>query len=118
MLCVVIGCVVGILMQLILLDIIHRPIVYSIYNVSETGFCFRLPVDPTDRARLCLLRSLGSVCLQEDLTWLGPIDRPSPSPETENGSIYWSHLNRFRLNTEAKWSLRNIYVLSKRWDNG
>jgi hypothetical protein len=38
------------------LDIIHRPVYISKHNVSETGFCLRLQVKPTqlgaiDRAR-------------------------------------------------------------------
>jgi hypothetical protein len=39
------------------LDIIFRPAYISKYNVSETGFCLRLQVEPTQ---------------------LGPIDRASP----------------------------------------
>jgi hypothetical protein len=44
------------LTQLLLLDIIHRPIFLSnTHNISETGFCLRLQVestqlDPIDRA--------------------------------------------------------------------
>jgi hypothetical protein len=29
------------------LDIIHRPAFYLKHDVSETGFCLRLPVEPT-----------------------------------------------------------------------
>jgi hypothetical protein len=29
------------------MDIIHRPVFYLKHNVSETGFCLRLQVDPT-----------------------------------------------------------------------
>jgi hypothetical protein len=39
------------------LDIFHRPVYFSKHNVSETGFCLRLQVKPTE---------------------LGPIDRASP----------------------------------------
>jgi hypothetical protein len=42
-----------------ILDIIHRPVFYLTYKVSETSFCLRLQVEdpqlgPTDRASLCL----------------------------------------------------------------
>jgi hypothetical protein len=43
------------------LDIIHRPVLYKTYNVSETGFCLRLQVEPIQ---------------------LGPIDRASPCLRT------------------------------------
>jgi hypothetical protein len=45
---------------IVFLDIIYRPVfIYLKYNVSETGFCFRLQVeaihsDPIDRASLYL----------------------------------------------------------------
>jgi hypothetical protein len=29
------------------LDIIHRPVIYSGHTVSENGFCLRLQVEPT-----------------------------------------------------------------------
>jgi hypothetical protein len=42
-----------------ILDIIHRPVFYLKYDVSVTGFCLHLQVEPTqlgpiDRASLCL----------------------------------------------------------------
>jgi hypothetical protein len=44
------------------LDIIHRPVYFQEHNVSETGFCLRLQVKPTQ---------------------LGPIDRASPYLRTQ-----------------------------------
>jgi hypothetical protein len=46
-----------------ILDIIHRPDFYLKHNVSETGFCFSLQIEPTqldplDRASLCLARPI------------------------------------------------------------
>jgi hypothetical protein len=43
------------------LDIIHRPVYISKHNVSQTGFCLRLQVKPTQ---------------------LGPIDRANPYLQT------------------------------------
>jgi hypothetical protein len=43
--------------DIMFLDIIHRPVYISIHNVSETGFCLRFQVKPTQ---------------------LGPIDNVSP----------------------------------------
>jgi hypothetical protein len=42
-----------------ILDIINRPVFHLKHHVSETGFCLRLQVEPTqlgstDRAILCL----------------------------------------------------------------
>jgi hypothetical protein len=44
------------------LDVIHRPVFYLKHDVSETGFCLRLLVEPPqlgpiDRANLCLRTS-------------------------------------------------------------
>jgi hypothetical protein len=44
------------------LDINSRPVFYLKHNVSETGFCLRLQVKPTQ---------------------LGPIDRTSPGPQLQ-----------------------------------
>jgi hypothetical protein len=55
--------------NIIFLDIIHRPAYISKHNVSETGFCLRFQVKPTQ---------------------LGPIDRASPYLWTEihkNGTM-------------------------------
>jgi hypothetical protein len=45
------------------LDTLHRPVYISKHNVSETGFCLRLQVKPTqlgtiDRASPCLPTSV------------------------------------------------------------
>jgi hypothetical protein len=48
---------------LIKLDIIHRPVFYIKHDVSKTGFCLRLQIEPTQ---------LGK------------------SPEAETSSIYWA----------------------------
>jgi hypothetical protein len=45
-----------------ILDIIHRPAFYLKHKVLETGFCLRIPVEPTQ---------------------LGPIDRVGLSPDTD-----------------------------------
>jgi hypothetical protein len=74
-----------------MLDIIHRPVFYLEHNVSETGFCLRLQVEPTK---------------------LGPKDEASfclrSGQETEIISIYWSQMIRFRLKTEKESSLRKV----------
>jgi hypothetical protein len=52
------------------LDIIHRPVFYLKYNVSETEFCLRLQVEPTE---------------------LGPMDRASPylrTPAPTQDTVY------------------------------
>jgi hypothetical protein len=95
-----------------ILDIIHRPVIiwkycpvyFSKHNVSETGFCLRLQVKPTQ---------------------LGPINRASPylrtpvpdarwsitsyprCTEIGTSSIDWPQLSRFYLKTEIESSLRN-----------
>jgi hypothetical protein len=51
--------VLNLLTYIIILDIIHHPVFYLKLNVSETGFCILLQVEPaqmgpTDRASLCL----------------------------------------------------------------
>jgi hypothetical protein len=69
------------------LDIIHR-LVHLKKNVSETGFCLRPQVKPTQ---------------------LDPIDRASPYLRTFFfSSIYWIQLSRFYLRTETESSLRNV----------
>jgi hypothetical protein len=61
-------------------------------NVSETGFCLRLQVKPTQ---------------------LGPINKVSPylslslGPEIGTSSIDWTQLSRFYLKTETESSLQN-----------
>jgi hypothetical protein len=47
-----------------ILDIMHRPVFYLKHDVSETGFCLRLQVEPTQlcaiaKASLCLLITEG-----------------------------------------------------------
>jgi hypothetical protein len=60
------------------------------YKVSETGFCLRLQVKPTQ---------------------LGPIDRAGPI--SGDKTIDWAELNRFYLKTETESSLRNVVFLNK-----
>jgi hypothetical protein len=48
---------------IIILDIIYFPVFYLKHNISETGFCFRLQVVPSqlgpiDRANTCLSQSI------------------------------------------------------------
>jgi hypothetical protein len=61
------------------------PDYFSKHNVSETGFCLRLQVKPTQ---------------------LSPIDRVSPYLRT---SIDWAQLSRFYLKTETKSSFRKVW---------
>jgi hypothetical protein len=61
-----------------------RPDYFSKHNVSETGFCLRLQVKPTQ---------------------LGPIDRASPYLRT---SIDWARMKRFYLKTGTESSLRKV----------
>jgi hypothetical protein len=35
-----------------ILDIIHRPVLYLNHDISETGFCLRLQVEPTDMGQI------------------------------------------------------------------
>jgi hypothetical protein len=49
-------------------DIIYRPLFYLKHGFSETGFCPRLQVEPTqlgltDRASLCLLTGSPKFCV-------------------------------------------------------
>jgi hypothetical protein len=67
-------------------DIIHRPVFYLNHNVSETGFCLRLQVEPTQ---------------------LGPTDKSNLSAD------YWAQLSRFHLKTETESSFRNVVVQIK-----
>jgi hypothetical protein len=50
----------------IILDIIYRPVFHLKHNVSETGLCAHLQMEPT---------------------YLGPRDRSSWCPEAETGSV-------------------------------
>jgi hypothetical protein len=58
--------------NIMLLDSIHRPVYFSKHNISETGFCLRLQVEPIQ---------------------LVTIDRASPYLRTEIGtsSIDWAN---------------------------
>jgi hypothetical protein len=72
-----------------ILDIIYRPVFYLKLNVSLTGFCPRLLVEPTqlssiDRATLCLRAQM------------------------ETTPTYWAELSRFHLKTETESSHWNI----------
>jgi hypothetical protein len=58
---------------------------FAKHNVSETGFCLRLQVKPTQ---------------------FGPIHRASP--EIGTCSIDWVQLSMFYLMTETESSLRNF----------
>jgi hypothetical protein len=70
------------------LDINHRPIFDLERDVSETVFCLRLQVKPTQ---------------------LGPIYRASlDSSEAEINFIYWAQLSRIYLKTKTESSLRNV----------
>jgi hypothetical protein len=77
------------------LDIIHRPVYSAKHDVSETGFCLRLQVKPTQ---------------------LGPIDGAIPYLRRQGhigtSSIDWAQLSRFYLNTETESSLRNVVFWS------
>jgi hypothetical protein len=63
----------------------HHPVYILKHNVSETGFCLRLHVKPTQ---------------------LGSIDRAGP--EIGTSSVDWAQLNRFYMKTETESSLRNV----------
>jgi hypothetical protein len=63
----------------------HRPVYISKHNVSETGFCLRLRVKPTQ---------------------LSPIDRARL--EFGTSSIDWAQLSKFCPKTEIESSLRNV----------
>jgi hypothetical protein len=108
----------------------HRPVYISKHNVSETGFCLRFQVKPTqlspiDRASPYLLKvkptQLGSVdraspyLLKVKPTQLGPIDRACPYlmkvKPTQLGSI--DRASPYLLKTEIESSLRNVVFLSK-----
>jgi hypothetical protein len=65
-----------------ILIITHRPVFYFKHDVSETGFCLYLQVEPTQ---------------------LGPKERENYSP--------LAHLSRFHLTTETESSLRNFMFL-------
>jgi hypothetical protein len=76
-----------------ILDIIHRPVFYSKYNISDTGFFTRLHVEPTqldpiDWVILCL------------------------GPETETTFIYWTQLSKDRI------QYPKCYIFNKRQDDG
>jgi hypothetical protein len=61
-----------------ILRIIHPPVFNLKYNVSETGFCFRLQVVPILLDYFCRCS------------------------ETETSFIYWANTNRFHLKNEDR----------------
>jgi hypothetical protein len=69
-----------------ILDIIHRPVFYLKQNVSETSFCRRLQVEPTE---------------------LDPV---------ETSSIYRAQLSKFHLKTEIQSSRRNVALNKRQID--
>jgi hypothetical protein len=71
----------------------HRPVYISKHNVSETGFCLRLQVKPTQ---------------------LGQIDRASPYLQTVGSSCFeWAQLSRYYLKMVTETSLRNVVLKYK-----
>jgi hypothetical protein len=70
---------VGVVTNVMFLDIIHRPVFILKHNVSEIGFCLRLQVKPSQ---------------------LGSIDRASP--EIGMNFIYWALQGRLYLKTEGE----------------
>jgi hypothetical protein len=74
-----------------ILDIVHRPVFYLKHEVSETGFCLRLPEEPTNLGPIVT----ASLCM---LT----------ASQTDTSSIYLAQLSRFHLKTETESSLRNV----------
>jgi hypothetical protein len=78
------------------MNVIHHRVYYLRHDVSESGFCLLLQVEPTR---------------------LGPIDRASPcnqsGTEKETSSIYWTKLRSFYLKTPTE---SGRCVLNKRQD--
>jgi hypothetical protein len=56
------------------LDIIHRPLYISKHNVSETGFCLRLQVKPTQLSPI----DTASPYLSRSSSGRGPIEEAVP----------------------------------------
>jgi hypothetical protein len=75
---------------------------YLNHDVSETDFCLRLQMKPTQMGPM----ETTSVCLC------------LCGPETEANSFYWARLNWFYLKTETESGLRNVEFLNKRQDDG
>jgi hypothetical protein len=77
-----------------ILNIIHRPVFYVKYGVSETGFCLCLQVEPID---------------------LRPIERATLCLRVRRQStyIYWAQLSMINLKTEREYSLGNAVFYIK-----
>jgi hypothetical protein len=93
------------------------PVSLSKYNVSETGFCLRLQVKPTqlgpiDRAspylRIPVSLSRGYINQAQHRPSYIPLWKWHTCPEIETSSIDWTQLSRFYLKTETESSFRNI----------
>jgi hypothetical protein len=79
----------------------------SKHNVSETGFCLRLTVSGPVRRYYLRFALLGPV-------WRHYLRFTILSgPKIGTGSIYWSQVSRFRMETETEFSPRNFVFLNK-----
>jgi hypothetical protein len=75
----------------VFLDIIHRPVFYLKHKVSETGFCLRLQVIPTQ---------------------LGPIDRGSPCTNTR-----WRIQTKHSTNHQRElWQISKHFKKLRKYD--
>jgi hypothetical protein len=112
-----------------ILEIIHCLAFYLKHDVSESGFCLRLHVEPTqmgpaDRANLCLWTTDNTSSVYKASTTqttlnvvggcvvLSLLYKPywccGWCPGTETSSIYWAQLRRLHLEKEL--SLQNVRV--------
>jgi hypothetical protein len=71
--------------SIIILDSIQRPVFYLKHDVSETEFCLRRQMEPSQ---------------------MGPIKRASLFLRTS--SLFWAQLSRFHLKTKTESIFRNI----------
>jgi hypothetical protein len=56
--------------------------------------------------------------LKHDVSETGFCLRRRFSPETENSSLHWAHLSRFRLKTETESSPLNVMFIKRRQFDG